>query len=561
MNERARRPVGTILLPEVAALLGLSEQATLELVDAGYLGPAAGGRLNVGDVKAFQARVAAHPAGAQSAVDALSADLADLDPGLLLDALDGRAGEMARRSLEVYRTAFPDAVRDWTPEDDARFEAQSKARFETILAITAVGGDEDTVSAMADVGSTAAWAGSSLPQVLLMLRISRDIVVQTAVEVAEEHGRRWGLALSLLLTRILPAMDRLTDAVARGYWEAVVRQEEDARARHESVVGNASDGVYELDVDGVVRYANPAFAVIVGLPIDEIVGLPAHEVLVPAEEGVTIAPLLSRGGEWRHELTIRRPDGVCRLVQVISTVTRQGGSVVGVQGLVRDLTVATELERQKNEFLALVTLELRQPLTTILGLGSTLEAHGHELPALRLHRIGASIRRQAERVTRFADDLHDLSRIEAQSLQLTARTFRLADVLASALFSVEGGDDVRLDVDARLEVRADPRRLEQVVANLVENALVHGAAPVAVEAAAGVGDLVEIRVTDAGPGLPPGAEDGAFTRLHPADAGMGLSLVRGLVEAMGGRVRYERPAGGPTLFAFTVPTPRRVGEA
>ena len=107
---------------------------------------------------------------------------------------------------------------------------------------------------------------ASLPQLLLVLRISRDLVVQTAVEVAEERGRHWGLALSLLLTRVLPAMDRLTDAIAAGYWAAVVRNEEEARARHESVVENASDGVYELDLDGCIRYANPSLAVMTRRP-------------------------------------------------------------------------------------------------------------------------------------------------------------------------------------------------------------------------------------------------------------------------------------------------------
>ena len=86
------------------------------------------------------------------------------------------------------------------------------------------------------MGANAAWSGSPLPQLLVILRISRDLVVQTAVELAEERGSHWGLALSLLLTRVLPAMDRLTDAIAQGYWSAILGREEEARARYENAL-------------------------------------------------------------------------------------------------------------------------------------------------------------------------------------------------------------------------------------------------------------------------------------------------------------------------------------
>src|SRR5437016_1037772 len=120
------------------------------------------------------------------------------------------------------------------------------------------------VADLQEVGASAAWAGSPLPQLLVVLRISRDLVVQTAVELAEERGRHWGLALSLLLTRVLPAMDRLTDALAQGYWAAVVGREETDRARYEHVVEQSSDGIYELDVTGRLSYANPSLSAMVG---------------------------------------------------------------------------------------------------------------------------------------------------------------------------------------------------------------------------------------------------------------------------------------------------------
>src|SRR5207302_7407741 len=99
-------------------------------------------------------------------------------------------------------------------------------------AVTGRGGEvgDALVEDLQAVGAGAAWSNSPLPQLLVVLRISRDLVVQTAVELAEERGRHWGLARSLLLTRVLPAMDRLTDALAQCYWAAVVNRDDDSRA-------------------------------------------------------------------------------------------------------------------------------------------------------------------------------------------------------------------------------------------------------------------------------------------------------------------------------------------
>jgi len=308
--------------------------------------------------------------------------------------------------------------------------------------VTALGeaADDALTTDLQEVGAGAAWAGSSLPQLLLVLRISRDLVVQTAVEVAEERGRHWGLALSLLLTRVLPAVDRLTDAVAQGYWNTIVEREQE-----------------------------------------------------------------------------------------------------------RDVAVARELDSAKAEFLTLITSDLRNPLTTILGLGATLEAYAADIPPARIAHIGGSIRGYAERIARLADDLYDISRLEARALVLHVRPAELASVAQLALESVLGSDDVEVRIPDDLMAMADARRLEQVLANLVENALTHGAAPVVVEAQARDGH-VEVTVSDGGEGVPPALVPTLFSRLRTFSrpdrdrsrgTGLGLALAKGLVEAMGGRVSYE----------------------
>jgi PAS domain S-box-containing protein len=552
-------------LDEAASLLDLTPEGVNSLVAAGYL-PAASDdpdipRFAIGDLKAFVARNADSGAG-----NLFDNEGEPADPQALLEALDGRSEEMARRAFDIFATAFPEASQ-WGLAERARFIEQARNRFEAILAVTGQGEevDEALVGDLEEVGATAAATGSPLPQLLVVLRISRDLVVQTAVEVAEERGRHWGLALSLLLTRVLPAMDRLIDAVARGYWQTVVRREEESRAHYEHVVEHSSDGIFEVDLDGRVIFANSSLAVILGRPLERLLGASLSDVLAPLE-GTNVLERLTVDSDDRDrtELAVNRPDGVRRVLEVSTSARREAGIAAGFQGVVRDVTAVRDLEESKNEFLALITHDLRQPLTAILGLGATLETHAHELGADRIQRMGQSVRRQAERISRLADDLFDVSRLEARSIVLNVRSVELAMTVELALASVPHPAAVELRIPEDLTVLADSRRLEQVLANLIENALVHGAPPVLVEAAPTESEVV-LTVRDHGSGVADSLIPTLFSRLRTLGrrdrdrargTGLGLALVKGLVEAMGGRVAYEPALDGGALFTLALPRPR-----
>lgn len=558
MDGSAGKP-RVIDLTEAAGLLGMSSDGVRALVDAGYLSATAGeDRFALGDIKALHARIADHHGVDEVVMD----DPTRVDPQALLDALDGRSEEMARRAFDIFQTVFPDAG-GWRPADQARFIDQSRRRFEAILAVTARGDAVDLASELEGVGAAAAWSGSSLPQLLVVLRISRDLVVQTAVELAEERGRHWGLALSLVLTRILPAMDRLTDAVAQGYWHAIIGREEESRSRYESVVEHATDGVYELDLDGRIQYANSALALVVGRRLSELHGARIHDVLHTVEGSGSLEALMAEGGSRRTDVVIERPDGVRRELAVFTFTRMLHDQIVGFQGIVRDVSAESEIEDQKNEFLSLITHDLRQPLTAVLGLGTALEGYASELPIERLERMGTSIRLQAERMARLADDLDAVSRIEAQALMVNLRSTVLLRTVQAALATLEDDTDgVVLDIADDIEVQTDPRRLEQVVANLVENALTHGDGQVVVHAATCGTDTIELTVDDDGPGVDASLRAGLFTRARARGregsrgGGLGLVLVRGLVEAMGGRVWYTERVGGGASFHLTLSTPR-----
>jgi PAS domain S-box-containing protein len=545
---------GRMTLPEAAGILSLPTESVEALVGAGYLQTTAspdGLRFALGDLKAFLAR----NARGEPVVDLDAGSLDDLDPQTLLDALDGRSEDMARRALDLLITVFPEAGR-WSLRAQARFIEEARQRFEAILAVASLGDevDDELIDDLAAVGADAAGSMTALPEVLLVLRISRDLVVQTAVEVAEERGRHWGLALSLLLTRVLPALDRLTDAVARGYWAAIIDRQEESRARFANMVEQSSDGVYEVDLDGRVRYANAALGVILGRRVDEIVGARFIQVLDPATQFALDSE--------ENEVVVRRADGVVRVLDIRSVERRVDGELVGYDGTVRDMTASVRFEELRNDLLALMGNELRQPLTTIIGLSATLGAHGEEFETTSVEVIGEKIRQQAERIARLADDLNEVSRLDYDTQLVDRRNLDLAPAVNVALAAVAGTDAVDVDIRPGIVVLADRRRVEQVVANLVENALRYGAPPVVVTAEV-ADDEVVVRVHDNGPGVPAEAEDDLFSKLtltglprrSSETNGLGLALVRGLVEAMGGRVWYEPGPNGGADFCFTLPTP------
>jgi len=546
-------------VPEAADALGLPVSGVVALADAGYLRLDGEQLISLSEIKSFQARNAAD---AGDVADGLLGGFgaAGEDAEAILDVLERSVDDMARRAADIVAGLFPEAAR-WRPEQRARFVQQARARFEAIVAVTrSDAADEELLEELADAGGAAAFAGAPLPQVLLTLRVSRDLLVQAAVSAAEELGQLRSIALAVVLTRVLPVLDRLTDTVARGWWTAVLMREQEALARYEHVVEHSGHGVYEVDLEGTVSYANRALALISGQPREALLGRDLAVVLPPADAaaGLHVYRVPTATG-WRP-LRVLRADGVERelLLQVTERIVH--GRTVGYDGIVRDATPERQLERQKDDFLALVTDELRQPLATILGLGVTLAAEAEELPRERIANMGRTIHVQSDRIARLADDLHDVSRIRADALTLLLRRVDVAPACAAAIRMLPGADQVEVDVPADLEVCADARRLQHVVAHLVENALRYGAPPVRLEAR-GFDGGTRLVVSDDGEGVPlhlvaqlfasltPSATD---DRLRDRPSGLGLPLARSLVEAMGGRITYER-RDATTRFVVTLP--------
>ena len=232
--------------------------------------------------------------------------------------------------------------------------------------------------------------------------------------------------------------------------------------------------------------------------------------------------------------------------------------------------VAAEVEpvkaadRMRTALLAAVSHDLRTPLAVAMASVSSLRSHDVQFSAEDQQELLASAEESLGKLNRLVDNLLDMSRLQAGALPLDLQPTVLEDVLSAAVDSLTQGavpPGLRVQgLEQAPAVLADGPLLERVVANLVANALRYsGGVPVMVTASA-LGNQVEVRVVDHGPGLPPGDRDRVFMpfqRLGDTDnesgVGLGLALSRGLAEAMGGTLSPEDTPGGGLTMVLTLP--------
>jgi signal transduction histidine kinase len=236
---------------------------------------------------------------------------------------------------------------------------------------------------------------------------------------------------------------------------------------------------------------------------------------------------------------------------------------------------AEELARAREQVLAVVAHDLRNPLSTILGAASLLEDPTQD--AREIRETLALIHRAVDRMNRLIGDLLDVTRLEVGRLVLEQEPIAVRDLLAQTLESWEAtatsrGLSFEIDpVSEGLAVFADGSRVLQVLDNLVGNAVKFSDAGgrIAVRATRGEGSTTEVRfsVSDTGPGIPPEVLKELFQRFWQANAadrrgiGLGLAICKGIVEAHGGRIWCESQLGHGARFTFTLPITHQTAAA
>ena len=285
-----------------------------------------------------------------------------------------------------------------------------------------------------------------------------------------------------------------------------------------------------------------------------------------------MAQLLSNADTVRaEEIVLRVPDGRQATVLLNATPIRSdSGTVESVVVTMQDLADVEKLERLRADFLAMVTHELRVPLSSIRGSATTIMDAAPELDPAVVRQFVRIMGDQADQMNKLVSDLLDVARIETGALPVSPEPAEVPVLLErarSAFSAVGSGNPLKIDIEPDLPlVMADRQRIVQVLVNLLANASRHSPpASVIRVSAERDGVHVGVSVSDEGRGIPAERLPHLFRKFSGGgseetggDTGLGLAICKGIVEAHGGRILAE--SDGPGLgarFTFTLPT---VGE-
>jgi len=373
---------------------------------------------------------------------------------------------------------------------------------------------------------------------------------------------------------------------------SALKHAQEAQSFLSAIVESADDAVITKTLDGIITSWNSGAERLFGFTAGETIGKPVS-LLIPVayqHEEPAILEKLRRGERIDHYETKRlRKDGtIIDISLTVSPVKDQSGLILGASKIARDITDRKRFEvertqllekektarneaeaanRIKDEFLALVSHELRTPLNAVLGWTSILERQRDEDTVLHAIEV---IKRNAGIQIRMIEDLLDMAGILAGKLTIKAEEVNLLSVIDAALDTVvpaaaaKGIQINKQMVESLPSIRGDAQRLQQAAWNLLANSIKFtsqgGAVDLVLKCNA---SFIEMRVTDTGQGIPPTFLPYVFERFSQADPsclkqgaglGLGLALVRYVVEAHGGSVSAE--SRGEGLGAtFTVQLP------
>ena len=315
--------------------------------------------------------------------------------------------------------------------------------------------------------------------------------------------------------------------------------------------------VLHLDAGRAVVAANQLCADLVGVPLDELVGADAEQLL-----GL-------RGPDGRPAWLPGGPQGA----EASALLTRPDGEEVGVRGAMKDdgrggvvivVRASDGAGPSGIEVVSTVSHELRSPLTSVKGYTSLLLNRWDRLVDDQKKMMLEQVHHDADRVTRLVTELLDISRLETGRLVLRRQMVDIPALAAAVMEKVAMEyPDLECNVDFPDEmprVYADPDKIEQVFTNLIENAAKY-ASPQGMQVVGEVdGDTVTVSVRDRGEGIPesdlPHVFRKFFRRDHgrPTGTGLGLWISQGLVEAHGGRLTVSSNVGEGSVFSFTLPS-------
>lgn len=351
------------------------------------------------------------------------------------------------------------------------------------------------------------------------------------------------------------------------------RQEKD---RVDQLLGAIRDGVMALDGAGQITFFNTEAEHLLGRSAQEVIGCHYHQLFPPAPgETITLHDILHPSGGSPHpnRLTILDAEGRPITLAVSTSQTSLSGTPRQRQERVlvmRDVSEEVAANELRSNFLANVSHELRTPLSAVVAVTELLLEDGPNLATSELEKLSNTIRMSTLQLQTLVDNLLESATIEAGFFRVRRRLTRLEDIIQEATRTMDPllerrNQRLLRQIPVNMpSLNADPDRMVQVLVNLIANASKFAPMGTTIELSAQVEvkrDIITVSVIDSGPGLPAGRFSDLFRRFATSDrspkarygAGLGLSVVKAIVEAHGGEVGAENlPYKGARVW-FTLP--------
>jgi len=329
------------------------------------------------------------------------------------------------------------------------------------------------------------------------------------------------------------------------------------------------EGIMTLDRKGRITFFSRGAERITGWRRDQVMGQTCDQVFKPAETDEPFSQLIPLPGHLQKIPVELRHGREAILAVTGARLLPPDGEDAQVALVFRDVSDAEAVHRLLGHFLANVAHEFRTPLSALAASVELLLDQAPDLTAAELEELLTALHLGVLGLQTLIDNLLESASLEAGHFRVHPRPSNLGEIIAEAIGMMQPslhkhGQHLVVELPAAIPVvRADPRRTVQVLVNLLSNASKYGPDDAEIEISAAVrGDWVRVSMADSGPGVPPEHRQDLFRRfVQPGlgndqaqvGAGLGLSVVKAIVEAQGGEVGIEDHEGGGSIFWFTLP--------
>lgn len=354
------------------------------------------------------------------------------------------------------------------------------------------------------------------------------------------------------------------------------------QAAADALFASIGEGAIATDEYGKITQINRAGEVILGFKAKELIGAWFPKKIVAVASDGTIINLIDReitqafltGKPVAQKMMYRRKNGTNIPVSVSISPILLGARPIGAIEVFRDITLEEEIDRMKSEFISLASHQLRTPLSAIKTYSHMLidglmgELTVPQKKSLRTI-IGAS-----NRMNELISTLLNITRIESGTIAVTPKMLQIDKVIDEvvkevALLASEKSINLTQQVkgNRRLTIKTDSLILKEIVANLISNAIKYtpdnGSVTVTIKPRL---NDIEVSISDTGWGIPEYAQDQIFSKFFRAHnivkrettgTGLGLYLVKGLLDRLGGKIWFESQEGKGTTFSFSLPRSKR----